>query len=111
MFIAIKLEQKFTKDQILEFYVNDIYFSNGAYGINAAAKKYFNKDCRQLSLSEICLLAAIPNDPEYYNLIKHLNNTLQRREFILKKMKENTDITNEQYVYAINNKIVLNLGK
>jgi monofunctional glycosyltransferase len=111
MFIAVKLEQKFTKDQILEFYINDINFSNGAYGINSASKKYFDEDCRQLNLSQLCLLVAIPNDPEYYDPIKHLNNTLQRRNLILEKMKENNYITDSQYQNAINYKIVLNIGK
>lgn len=111
MFIAIKLEQKFSKDQILEFYINNINFSNGAYGINPAARKFFNKDCRQLNLSQLCLLAAIPNNPEYYDPIKHLDNTLQRRNLILEKMKENNYITDEQYNNAINYKIVLDLSK
>ncbi|GKU27376.1 transglycosylase domain-containing protein [Clostridium folliculivorans] len=110
MFIAIKLEQKFTKDQILEFYINNIYFSNNAYGINTAAKKFFNKDCRKLDLSQICFLVAIPNDPEYYDPIKHLDNTLQRRDLVLEKMKEHGYITNEQYQTAINYKIVLSSG-
>lgn len=105
MFIAVKLEQKFTKDQILEFYINDINFSNGAYGINSASKKFFNKDCRELNLSQIALLASIPNDPQYYDPINHLNNTLQRRNLILKKMKENKYITDVQYQNAINYKI------
>lgn len=111
MFIAVKLEQKFTKDQMLEFYTNNIYFSNNAYGINTAAKKFFNKDCRKLNLSQICFLVAIPNDPGYYDPIKHLNNTLQRRNLVLEKMKEYNYITDEQYQTAINYKIVLNMGK
>jgi membrane peptidoglycan carboxypeptidase len=111
MFIAVKLEQKYTKDQILEFYINNIYFSNNAYGINTASKKFFNEDCRKLNLSQICFLVAIPNDPEYYDPIKHLNNTLQRRNLVLEKMKEYGYITDEQYQTAINYKIVLNPGK
>lgn len=111
MFIAVKLEQKFTKDQILEFYINDINFSNGAYGINAASQKFFSKDCRKLNLSQLSLLAAIPNDPQYYDPIKHLNNTLQRRNLILKKMKEYKYITDTQYEDAINYKIILNIAK
>lgn len=111
MFIANKLEQKFTKDQILEFYINNIYFSNNAYGINTAAMKFFNSDCTKLNLSQICFLVAIPNDPTYYDPIKHLNNTLQRRNLVLEKMKEYNYITDEQYKIAINYKIVLNLSK
>ncbi|AGX43865.1 transglycosylase domain-containing protein [Clostridium saccharobutylicum] len=111
MFIATKLEQKFTKDQILEFYINNIYFSNNAYGLNTAAKKFFNKDCRELNLSQICFLVAIPNEPQYYDPIKHLDNTLQRRNLVLEKMKEYNYITDEQYKNAINYKIILNTGK
>jgi membrane peptidoglycan carboxypeptidase len=107
MFIAIKLEQKFTKNQILEFYINNINYSNGAYGIEAAAEKYFNKAPKDLNLSQICFLAAIPNDPTYYNPLKHSNNTLQRRDLILKAMKENNYITEAQYESAINFKIEL----
>lgn len=108
MFIASDLEEKFTKDQILEFYINNINFSNGAYGIEAASEKYFSTECSKLNLSQICLLAAIPNDPEYYNPLVHLNNTLQRRNLILEKMKENDYITDKQYKEAVNYKIVLN---
>lgn len=111
MFVSVKLEQKYTKNQILEFYINNINYSNGAYGINAAAEKYFNTDCSKLNLSQLSLLAAIPNDPTYYDPIKHLNNTLQRRNLILENMKENNYITDEQYLAAINYKIVLDLGK
>lgn len=111
MFIAVKLEQKFTKDQILEFYINNIYFSNNAYGINTAAKKFFNTDCSKLNLSQICFLAAIPNDPEYYDPINHVDNTLQRRNLILEKMKEYGYISDEQYQTDINYKIILTLGK
>ncbi|MDT8719069.1 penicillin-binding protein [Clostridium sp. 19966] len=111
MFIAIKLEDKFSKDQILEFYINNINFSNNAYGINTASKKFFNKSCQQLNLSEICFLTAIPNDPEYYDPIKHMDNTLQRRNLVLDSMKKYNYITDEQYKEAINYKIVLNLNK
>lgn len=111
MFIANKLEQKFTKDQILEFYINNINFSNNAYGINTSSKKFFNEDCSKLNLSQICFLVAIPNDPSYYDPIKHINNTLQRRNLVLEKMKEYNYITDEQYQNAINYKIVLTLSK
>ena len=109
MFIAVKLEQKFTKDQILEFYINNIYFSNNAYGINTASKKFFNKDCSKLNLSQICFLVAIPNDPMYYDPIKHLSNTVQRRNLVLQKMKQYDYITDEQYQTAITFKILLSL--
>lgn len=111
MFISVKLEQKFTKDQILEFYINDVNFSNNAYGINTAANKFFNKNVSELNLSQICFLVSIPNDPSYYNPVKHLSNTLQRRNLVLEKMKQYNYITDTQYQDAINYKIVLSLGQ
>lgn len=109
--IAIKLDQKYNKQQILEFYINNINFANNTYGIEAASKKYFNKSCSELNLSEICFLTAIPNDPTYYNPIKNINNTLKRRNLILSSMRQNNYITDEQYSTAINYKIVLNPEK
>jgi penicillin-binding protein 1A len=111
IFIAIKLDQKYTKEQILEFYINNINFANNTYGIEAASRRYFNKNCNKLDLSEICFLAAIPNDPTYYDPIKNANATLKRRDLILSSMKQNNYITNDQYNNAINYKIVLNPEK
>lgn len=111
IFIAIKLDQKYTKEQILEFYINNINFANNTYGIEAASRRYFNKSCNKLDLSEICFLAAIPNDPTYYDPIKNANATLKRRDLILSSMKQNNYITNDQYNNAINYKIVLNPEK
>jgi membrane peptidoglycan carboxypeptidase len=111
MFISVKLDEKYTKEQILEFYINNINFANSTYGIEAASKKYFNKSCSKLDLSEICFLAAIPNDPTYYDPIKNINNTLKRRNLILSSMKENGYITDAEYNRAINYKIVLNPEK
>lgn len=109
--ISIKLDQKYTKEQILEFYINNINFANSTYGVEAASKRYFNKSCNKLNLSEICFLASIPNDPTYYDPIKNINNTLKRRNLILSSMKENNYITDAQYNTAINYKIVLNPEK
>ncbi len=109
--IAIKLDQKYTKQQILEFYINNINFANNAYGIEAASRRYFSKSCNELNLSEICFLAAIPNNPTYYNPIKNINNTLKRRDFILSSMKKNNYITDYEYTTAVNYKIVLNPEK
>lgn len=107
IFISVKLDQKYTKEQILEFYINNINFANNAYGIEAGSKRYFNKSCNELDLSEICFLTAIPNDPTYYDPIKNINNTLKRRDLILSSMRENEYITNDQYNKGINYKIVL----
>jgi penicillin-binding protein 1A len=111
MFIALKLERMYTKEQILEFYVNNIYFANGAYGIQAASKKYFSKEVKELDLSQMAFLAAIPNNPEYYDPLKNEGNTIQRRNLILSKMKECNFITQGQYDEAVNEKIALNPEK
>lgn len=109
--ISIKLDQKYTKEQVLEFYINNINFANNTYGIEAASKRYFNKSCNKLDLSEICFLAAIPNNPTYYDPIKNINNTLKRRNLILSSMRQDNYITEDQYNKAINYKIVLNPEK
>lgn len=88
MFIALELEKKYTKDELLEYYINSIYFANGYYGIGAAAVGYFNKDISQCSVSEVAFLCAIPNNPTLYDPVEHFDNVLKRRDKILKDMKE-----------------------
>lgn len=79
MFVARDLEKKYSKKQILEFYLNNIYFSNGYYGVGAAAKGYFGKDVSELTLSEQAFIAAIPNNPTRYNPLTNFDNTIERR--------------------------------
>ena len=67
IFVAWDLEKKYTKDQILEFYLNNIYFSNGYYGVGAAARGYFDKEVSELTVAEQVFIAAIPNNPTRYN--------------------------------------------
>lgn len=86
IFIASELEKKFSKDQILEFYMNNIYFANGYYGIQAAANGYFGKSAGELSLSQITFLCAIPNNPTLYNPIRFFSNTMERRNKVLDQM-------------------------
>ncbi len=88
IFIALKLEERYTKEQILEFYLNNINFANGYYGIGAAAKGYFNKSVGELSLTETAFLCAIPNNPTLYDPINNTKNTARRRNLILKAMWE-----------------------
>lgn len=107
--IASKLEDLYSKEQILEFYLNNIYFGNGNYGIETASENYFSKPSKDLTLSECAFLAAIPNNPTYYDPINNINNTLERRNLILDKMLEQNYITKEQYEEAIKEKIKLNL--
>lgn len=105
IFISLQLEKKYTKDQILEFYLNNIYFMNGYYGIQAASNGYFNKSVNSLSLSQIALLCAIPNSPTAYNPRTNLDRALLRRDKILLNMKNDGVITEDEYQKAIAEKI------
>lgn len=109
IFIAMELEKKYTKDQILEFYLNNIYFSSGYYGIEAAAKGYFSSSCKDLSLSQLCFLCAIPNSPTRYDPLKNKKNTLERRDRILEQMLNDKVITQSEYDNAVAEKIQLNV--
>ena len=107
MFIAMELEKLYDKSEILEFYINNIYFANGYYGIQAASKGYFNRDVKELSLSQMVFLCAIPNNPSLYDPVVNMENTLKRRDRILLSMREDTKITEEEYEEAISEEIVL----
>lgn len=109
--IALNLEKKYSKKQILEFYINNIYFANGFYGIGAAAKGYFDKDISKLSLSQIAFLAAIPNNPSHYDPIEHKENTMLRRDKFLKDMHKQGYITDKEFDKAIKEKIKLKQSK
>ena len=86
IFIASELERKYSKEQILEFYLNNVYFANGYYGLEAAAKGYFSKDISELDLAEICYLLAIPNSPTYYDPVVNPDNTKSRKDRIIDAM-------------------------
>ncbi|MCR5144983.1 MAG: penicillin-binding protein [Lachnospiraceae bacterium] len=101
MYIAAELEQKYTKDQILEFYINNVYFGDGYYGIQAAAEGYFGTDISHLSLSQMIYLCAIPNNPTLYNPRKNPSNTIERRNRILKTMLDEKIISEDSYNTAI----------
>lgn len=107
--IAKELEEKFTKSEILEFYLNNIYFANGCYGIESASQYYFNKSAKDLTLSESAFLAGIPNNPYLYNPKTNIENTLKRRNIILVQMKNLNKISSEQYDEAIKSEIKLDI--
>ena len=111
MFIAMELSDLYTKDEILEFYINDIYFANGLYGVQAAAKGYFSKSVEQLSLSELCFICSIPNNPEKYNPLENIENTISRRNRILKQLFEAGIIDGKLYEEAINESIELSTSQ
>lgn len=107
IFIAWELEEKYTKEEILEFYLNHIYFGNGYYGIGAASRGYFNKSIDQLNLSQIAFLCAIPNNPTLYDPFTNMENTLARRDRILKNMLNDGKISSLDYATAAAEEITL----
>ena len=105
MYIALELEKIYNKKEILEFYLNNIYYANGYYGICAASKGYFNKEPNQLSLSEAAFLSAIPNNPTLYNPINNKENTIRRRDRMLYGMLKDGIIDEKEYLVAKNEEI------
>ena len=101
MYIAVELEKKYSKEEILEFYLNNVYFANGYYGIEAAAQGYFGTDVSHLSLSQMIYLCAIPNNPTLYNPLTHADKTQARRDRILKSMLEDQVISESSYQTAV----------
>jgi membrane peptidoglycan carboxypeptidase len=109
--IAIELEKKYSKTEILEFYLNNIYFANGYYGIQAASKGYFSKGVDKLDLSQIAYLCAIPNNPTLYDPLERPENTIKRRDRILYQMYKDGEIGEEEYNAATSEEIVLKHAK
>ena len=107
IFIAWELEEKYEKEDILEYYLNNIYFGNGYYGIGAASRGYFNRRVDQLNLSQIAFLCAIPNNPTLYDPLTNMGNTLARRDRILKNMLSDGKISELDYATAIIEEITL----
>jgi penicillin-binding protein 4 len=111
IFVAQEIEKKYNKFDIMEYYINNIYFANGHYGIQAAANGYFGESAANLSLSQIAFLCAIPNSPNRYNPITNMNNTMKRRDRILEQLRTEDKISESQYQEAISEPINLNLTK
>lgn len=108
MIVAFKIEKLFTKQQILESYLNQIYFGPRAYGIASAAKFYFNKEPEELTLLESAILAGIIKNPAYYSPFKNPKRALSRAKFVLKKMLNFGMINQYQYENALKEPLRLN---
>ncbi len=105
-FLAIRIEQIFTKDEIMELYLNKIYLGNRAYGVGAAAYVYFGKTVDELTLSEIAMIAGLPKAPSTFNPLYSYDRAVNRRNVVLSRMFEEKYITQDQYEQAKNEKIV-----
>ena len=109
IFWALDLETKMNKEEILGLYLNIINLSQGCYGIGAAADYYFSKDVSELTLNECACIAAITNNPSYYDPVRNPENNTKRRLLILKEMYHQGYITQSEYEKCASEEIVLNL--
>ena len=94
--LTFRIEKAFTKDQILELYINEIYFGYGAYGVASASLNYFNKSLEQLTIAEAAYIAAVPKGPPRYHPIRHYERAIGRRNWVLGRMQVNGYISQEE---------------
>jgi penicillin-binding protein 1A len=94
--LALRIERAYSKDEILEMYLNQIYFGSGSHGVEAAAKTFFGKHARDLTVAESALLAGIPKSPRNYSPIYDLENSIARRKVVLRSMVDTGALTREQ---------------
>lgn len=88
VFLAIQLERQYTKQEILEMYMNQIYFGQGAYGVQAAAQTYFGKNVEDLTLSECAMLAGIPKSPNYYSPMNNMDAAMERKSVVIDQLEK-----------------------
>jgi len=105
--LAMLIERKYSKQEIMELYLNQIYFGHGAYGVEAAARTYFGKDVSQLKLVECAMLAGLPRAPNRYSPLRHPERAKARRRHVLKRMLEEGFITQTEYQAALKEELQL----
>ena len=103
--LAIQLERTATKQEILTYYINKVYMSNGNYGMQTAAQNYYGKDLKDLSIPQLALLAGMPQAPNQYDPYSHPEEATERRNLVLSEMQKQGYLTAEQYETAINTPI------
>ena len=103
--LALQLERTATKQEILTYYINKVYMSNGNYGMQTAAKNYYGKDLKDLSIPQLALLAGMPQAPNQYDPYSHPEEAESRRNLVLSEMQKQGYLTVEQYETAINTPI------
>ena len=109
--LAFRIERAYSKERILELYLNQIYLGQGTYGIAAASLEYFNKSIKQLNYTDAALLAALPKAPSKYNPYKYPELSKFRRNLVLKNLEENKFISKKQYNSFKNTEIILKKRK
>ena len=111
IYISLKMEELYTKDEILRLYLNTINYGSGAYGIEAASQRYFSKSASELTLNEAATLIGIPQSPTYNNPIDNMEQCVARRNVVLTRMVSNNIITQAQADEVKSQEIVLNLSE
>ncbi|MBX3284687.1 MAG: transglycosylase domain-containing protein [Actinobacteria bacterium] len=99
-FLAVELEKQMSKDEILEYYLNSVYFGGGAYGVQAASEYYFSKDVGDLDWAEGALLAALIRSPNYYNPFKHPEVAKKRRTIVFKRLLVTGKLTQDEVDFS-----------
>ncbi|MBN2720238.1 MAG: PBP1A family penicillin-binding protein, partial [Proteobacteria bacterium] len=99
--LAVNIERRYSKEEILTLYLNQIYFGEGAYGVEAAAQTYFGKSARDLDLPECAMLAGIPRSPALYSPIAHPDRAAARTKLVLGRLLEEAYISREEYDSAV----------
>lgn len=110
LFLAVKLEKVYKKDEIIEMYLNQVYFGSGAFGINNASKKYFAKEIQEVTISEAAMLAGLLQAPSALDPYNHYERAMKRRDVVLGKMNELGMISETDYKKAKAEKIELKDG-
>jgi penicillin-binding protein 4 len=108
---SYQLEQTLSKSEILELYINAIYFQNGVYGIEAAAQFYFSKTVNDLTRAELAFLAAIPNNPSLYDPLVHFEQTKKRQVRLLNQMVEENNLTQAEFDQLTNEPVILHVSE
>ena len=98
--LALEIESKYTKDEILQMYMNQIYFGQGCYGVQTAAKVYFDKDVKDLNLAQCAMLAGLPNSPNYYSPFRSIEAAKYRQGIVLDQMAKYGFITDDEAAAA-----------
>lgn len=111
MILAKRLEEALTKQDILFLYLNQIYFGHGAYGVQEAAKTFLDKDVSELTVEDAALLAGLPQSPSRLDPFRHPERALERRAYVLRRMKELEKITPEAYEAAVKSGLAIVEGK
>ncbi|AZB42250.1 PBP1A family penicillin-binding protein [Bacillus sp. FJAT-42376] len=109
--LAINLENRYSKQELLEMYMNQLYFGHGAYGVEAASKYFFQKDVSELTVSEGALLASLPKAPSSYSPILHPEKAKERRDTVLSLMEEQGYLKAEEAVRLQGKTLGLNISK